>query len=191
MKHPFGLYCYDLDYLLNDCKKLSTFMTRARKQAESNPNYFDPDKYFGDAFEALVESMIVQMGSSPYIQIKDYTPVLENDLGVDGYGYGADGEIHTVQAKARGNSNQSLTANRDHISNFVAHSHAKFGGDSKVKHMTIFTTAKDLHSVTQEMYNNEVKVLGNNELRKLVDNNQMFWTNFRDQLQTRNGEYTG
>ena len=184
MKHYFAHECYSIDELLEGCNKLSTFMTRARKQADANAIYIDPEVYFGNAFEAFVESIIIQMGTTPAIQIKDYSPVLENDLGVDGFGYGPDGEIHTVQAKARGNSNQSLTANRDHISNFVAHSHAKFGGESKVKYMTIFTTAKDLHVVTQEMYNNEVRVIGNSHLRKMVDNNAMFWSNFRDQLQT-------
>ena len=92
------------------------------------------------------------------------------------------GEIHTVQAKARGNTESVLTANKDHISNFVAHSHSKFGGDSKVKYMTIFTTANDLHNVTREMYNDEVRVIGNNDLRKLLDNNDMFWTVFRESL---------
>ena len=114
--------------------------------------------------------------------IRDYQPVLEDDLGVDGFGYGPNGEIHTVQCKARSNNTQLLTANNDHISNFVAHSHSKFGGDSKVKHMTIFTSASDLHHVAQEMYNNEVRVIGYKELRILIDKNDMFWTNFRNSL---------
>ena len=54
----------------------------------------DPDKYFGDGFEAFVESLIAQQGLTKKIMIRDYTPVLEDDLGVDGYGYGPDGEIH-------------------------------------------------------------------------------------------------
>jgi len=182
MIHHFKHTCYDVDALLEGCRKMSTFMSRLRKQANSRPDYFDPDKYFGDGFEALVESLIAQQGLTKKIMIRDYTPILEDDLGVDGFGYGPDGEIHTVQAKARGNTESVLTANKDHISNFVAHSHSKFGGDSKVKYMTIFTTANDLHNVTREMYNDEVRVIGNNDLRKLLDNNDMFWTVFRESL---------
>ncbi len=182
MIHHFKHTCYNVDELLEGCRKISTFMTRLRKQANSRPDYFDPDKYFGDGFEALVESLIAQQGLTKKIMIRDYTPILEDDLGVDGFGYGPDGEIHTVQAKARGNTESVLTANKDHISNFVAHSHSKFGGDSKVKYMTIFTTANDLHNVTREMYNDEVRVIGNNDLRKLLDNNDMFWAVFRESL---------
>lgn len=182
MKHHFKHICYDIDALLSGCSKMSTFMTRLRKQADSRPDYFDPDKYFGDGFEAFVESLIAQQGLTKKIMIRDYEPIMEDDLGVDGFGYGPDGEIHTVQAKARGNTDSVLTANKDHISNFVAHSHSKFGGESKVKYMTVFTTAKDLHNVTHEMYNQEVRVIGWHELRKLVDNNDMFWSVFRDSL---------
>ena len=182
MQHHFKNICYDVDYLFNNTNKLSTFMNRLRNQAESQPDYFDPDKYFGDGFEALVESLIGQFSSDKRIYIRDYSPIMEDDLGVDGYGYGPDGEIHTVQCKARGNTDSVLTANRDHISNFVAHSHSKFGGASKVKYMTIFTTATDLHHVTREMYNNEVRVVGNQELRKLIDKNDMFWKKFRDEI---------
>ena len=185
MIHHFKHTCYNVDELLEGCRKISTFMTRLRKQANGRPDYFDPDKYFGDGFEALVESLISQQGLTKKIMIRDYTPILEDDLGVDGFGYGPDGEIHTVQAQARGNTQSVLTANKDHISNFVAHSHSKFGGDSKVKYMTIFTTANDLHNVTREMYNDEVRVIGNNELRKLLDNNDMFWTVFRESLMNR------
>ena len=182
LKHRFAQICYNVDELLVGCNKLSTFMTRLRKQSRSRIE-FEADTYFGDGFEVFVESLISQLGNSKSIMIRDYEPVQEGDLGVDGYGYGPNGEIHTVQAKARSHTEGVLTANKDHISNFVAHSHSKFGGDSKVKYMTIFTTADDLHHVTREMYNDEVRVLGNMQLRKLVDKNDMFWATFREQMQ--------
>ena len=182
MKHHFKQICYNIDDLFDGVTKIDQFMKKLKKQSFENPDYFDPDKYFGDGLEALVESLIIQQGLTKKIMIKDYTPVLDNDLGVDGFGYGPNGEIHTVQVKARSNPTGSLTANRDHISNFVAHSHSKFGGESKVKYMTIFTTASDLHNVTREMYNNEVRVIGHKELKKLVDGNQFFWDEFRNML---------
>ncbi len=182
MKHPFKQYCYDVDKLIVGVTKLSQFMKRLQSQAQTDPDSFEPNKYYGDGFEALIESLIRQFASDKRIYIRDYVPVIDDDLGVDGYGYGPNGEIHTVQIKARSNPLGVLTANRDHISNFVAHSHSKFGGESKVKWMTIFTTAKDLHEVTREMYNNEVRVLGGSELSRLIDGNEMFWTRFREEL---------
>jgi len=182
LKHPFKDYCYNVDDLFG-ADKLSTFMNKLRKQSYLYPDDIDPDSYFGDGFEALIESLIWQQGRTKKIMIKNYVPVLQDDMGVDGYGYTIDGEIATVQCKARSNSEKSLTANTDHISNFVAHSHSKFGGDSKVKHMVLFTTAKDLHrDVANDMYSGEVTVLGNQEIRILIDNNPMFWETFRDQL---------
>lgn len=187
MKHHFQYTCYNIDWLLDGCYKLSTYMSRLRTQSEKNPDLFDPDKYFGDGFEALIESVILQFGQTKKIMIKDYQPIHEDDLGVDGFGYGPNGEIHTVQIKARSNSQSVLTANKDHISNFVAHSHSRYGGESKVKYMTIFTTAADLHRVAHEMYANEVRVIGNKDIKNLIDNNDMFWTTFRDDLKYGKG----
>ena len=179
MKHHFKHTCYNIDELFKNTKKLSTFMNKLRKQADSQPDMIKPDNYFGHGFEALVEVLIETMGMTPHIQIKDYTPTVENDMGVDGFGYGPNGETHTVQIKARSDADSVLTANKDHISNFVAHSQMKY----KAEFMTIFTTAKTLHEgVSEEMYMGGVRTIGYNELRKLLDNNEMFWTHFRDQL---------
>jgi len=179
MTHPFKTICYDIDQLTNGVTKLSTFMNRLRNQAKTDPDAWDADTYFGMGFEAFTESLINQMGASPYIQLKDYTPVLEDDMGVDGFGYGPDGETHTVQIKARSNNDSVLTANRDHISNFVAHSLLKYGA----KTMTIVTSASGLHDVIHEqMYMGKVRTIGYNDLRRLVDNNAMFWSQFRDAL---------
>ena len=179
MKHHFKYICYDIDELTSGVTKLRTFMSRLRKQAVTDPDAWDPDTYFGLGFEAMVESLINQMGSSPYIQLKDYTPVTKGDMGVDGVGYGPNGETHTVQVKARTNTDSTLTANRDHISNFVAHSLLKYGAET----MTIITTASGLHEViSQDMYQGKVRTIGFEDLRRLVDNNAMFWSQFRDDL---------
>jgi len=179
MIHHFPKICYNADELLNDCNKVSTFIKRLRKQADSNPDYFEPHSYFGDGFEALVETLIKNSPIDPRIYIRDYRPITENDMGVDGFGYGPDGEIHTVQVKARSNPDGVLTANRDHISNFVAHSQMKY----KATHMTIFTTAKDLHEeINEQMYMGSVRTIGYNDLRKLLDKNENFWRIFRDEV---------
>lgn len=179
MEHYFKHICYDIDQLTLGTKKLSQFMTRLRRQANSFPDWFDPDKYFGDGFEALIEVLIMEMGATPFIQIKGYSPITESDMGVDGIGYGPNGEAHTVQVKARGNTESVLTANRDHISNFVAHSLTKYNAQN----MTLFTTAKGLHEkISDDMYMSKVNTIGYAALTKLIDNNLMFWDTFRDQL---------
>ena len=49
--------------------------------------------------------------------------------------------------------------------------------------MTIFTTAKGLgQKIADEMYHGRVRTLGFNELKKLIDNNQAFWDEFRSQM---------
>jgi len=179
MKHHFPKICYDADKLLDSCSKLSTFMRRLREQANSCPDAFDPDSYFGDGFEALVEVLINASPIDKRIYIRDYVPVTQNDMGVDGFGYGPKGEVHTVQVKARSNPEGVLTANRDHISNFVAHSQMKY----KAEKMTIFTTAKTLHEViSNDMYMGFVRTIGYDDMRQLVDKNDNFWRIFRDNI---------
>lgn len=179
MQHSFKNICYSADELLDGVTKLSTFMSKLKAQSTQNPDMHQPDDYFGAGFEALVEVIINQMGTAPFIQLKDYTPVETGDMGVDGFGYGPKGETHTVQVKARSNTDSVLTANRDHISNFVAHSLAKYDAKS----MTIITTAKGLHEVvSSEMYQDKVRVINNEQLRSLLDDNRMFWTVLREQL---------
>jgi hypothetical protein len=185
MKHHFKNICYNKHELLDGCNKLSTFMSRLKKQSHCPHNKWmhEPEKYYGDGFEAFTEVLINLLGATPSIQIKDYSPITEGDMGVDGVGYGPNGEIHTVQVKARSDVNSVLTANKDHISNFVAHSLAKYNA----QHMTIFTTAKGLHEgVSDDMYMGKVRTFGQKELRLLVDNNTMFWQYFRDQLIVNN-----
>ncbi len=63
LKHRFAQICYNLDELLDGCNKLSTFMSRLRKQSRSRIE-FEADSYFGDGFEVLrdvlthIDSMI-------------------------------------------------------------------------------------------------------------------------------------
>jgi hypothetical protein len=182
MIHHFPKICYNANELLDDCNKISTFIGRLRKQADSRPDYFEPHVYFGDGFEAFVETLITSSPIDQRIGIRDYQPTpAEHDMGVDGVGYGPAGEIHTVQAKARSNPNGILTANRDHISNFVAHSGAKYNAIND--NMTIFTTAKDLHQeLNEKMYMGKVRTIGINDLRVLVDRNENFWRIFRDEV---------
>lgn len=191
LTHPFLKTCHDLKSLLSGCNKMSTFCNRLEKQSLLHPNRYDPDKYKGDGFELFVEALIKLSPTDNRIGIGQYKIVEGQDVGVDGSGIGADGKPATVQVKFRSNGEQLLTANGDHLSNFVQASlrAKKFGGfgvdPETTTNMLIITTAKSLHYFTEnEMYGEQVRCIGigggdTEGLRDLVDNNLLFWDAFR------------
>ena len=182
LTHHFKNICYDIPAIFNKCNTLSKFMNNLEVQSQLDPDRFSKEKYVGFGFESLIEMLIKSWYLDPRINIKGYEPILSDDMGVDGIGYGHDGEAHTVQIKYRSNTDQVLTANRDHISNFVAHSLAKYNA----KHMTIFTTANTLMEViANEMYNNKVRTIGFKDLKLFVDGNYLFWEEYRDRMMTQ------
>ena len=179
MKHPFKDVCYDVDALLSGVTKLSTFCSRLEKQGLLYPARFTRDTYVGMGFESFGEILIVNSPIDKRIDAIDYVPITDNDMGVDGGGLNRDDEAHTFQFKYRSFNDKLLTANRDHISNFVAHSLLKYDAKS----MTIITTAKDLHNViATEMYQDQVRTIGYKSLQKLVDGNLQFWKIFQTEL---------
>jgi hypothetical protein len=188
MKHRFKMICPNADKLLKGVDKLSTFMRNIDKLS-TDPAWtsgnWTPDEYKGDALEALVEVLVSLSPIDKRINIVDYRPhnnkVDGQDMGIDGYGISHSGNLHTIQVKYRSNVRKELTANEDHISNFVAKttSSPKF----RDADMTTFTTAKDLYQKTNEgMYHDRVRVLGYKDLTKLVDANIPFWNAFRAEM---------
>lgn len=188
MKHRFKHICPDPVKLLKGVGKLSTFMNRVEKLStdpEWLQNNWTPEEYKGDALEAFTEVLINLSPIDKRVNIVEYRPhdnkVDGQDLGIDGYGLSHNGNLHTIQVKYRSNTQKDLTANEDHISNFVAKttSSPKF----RDADMTIITTAKDLRRQTKEdMYHDRVRVLGYKELRKMVDENLPFWDAFRAEM---------
>lgn len=182
LTHRFKLTAHDLAELLDDCNKLSTFCTRLEKQAVLYPNRYDPDKYKGDGFELFTEALIKLAPYDNRIGIGEYVVVDDQDVGVDGYGLGANGRPATVQVKYRGHPNRLLTGNSDHLTNFTSASFIHYGVNvDDVNNMLVVTTARGLHFFTdQEMFNGKVRCLGQAQLRELVDNNSLFWNAFRE-----------
>jgi len=188
MRHHFKNTCIDKPSLLNNVNTLSKFIRVSRDQADaqaiSHPGMWEPHVYFGDAFEALCEVLINGSKFDKRLNIVKYRPGNPNaDMGIDGVGKTHDNLVHTVQMKARSNTQGFLTANKDHLSNFVANSVMKYG--DKLGMMTIMTSAKGLHHKTlNEMYsgNKKIHVLGYDELRKLIDNNAPFWAQFTKEM---------
>lgn len=187
MTHRFKRICHDREALLEGVSTLSQFMRRLDQQSAIQ-DVEDADSYKGDGFEAFVEVLIKASPIDKRINIVGYKPTTSGDMGVDGAGVCHDGVTpHTVQVKYRSNAQSDLTANRDHISNFVAHSLANTlkyeGPNGERPHMSIFTTAKGLHyKVDSKMYAGRVHTWGYAEIKKMVDGNLAFWERFRREL---------
>lgn len=180
MKHRFKVTCYDSNKLLEGVNTLSKFMRKLIDQSALHPDRWDPETYKGDGFEALVEVLINSSPIDKRINITDYEPVTSSDYGIDGAGKTHSGKPHTIQVKFRSNVYKSLTANQDHISNFVAKSVIDYGNEVE---MTIFTTAKDLNrAVSESMYGDRVRTIGYKELSNLIDKNESFWNIFRKEM---------
>jgi len=184
LEHIFINRSHDLKQLLKDCFKLSTFCSRLEKQSLLYPDRYDPDKYKGDGFELFVEALIKLSPIDNRIGIANYQVGDEtNDKGIDGRGLGIDGKLATVQVKYRSNNTTLLTANKDHLSNFVMSSLFEGVDKDSNTNMLIITTAESLHHFTDnEMFLNKVRCIGYKQLRELVDNNINFWNNFRQLL---------
>lgn len=185
LNHKFINRAHDLNSLLTDCNKLSTFCTRLEKQSLLFPDRYNPDIYKGDGFELFCEALIKLSPIDNRIGISNYFCINETtDTGVDGYGIGIDNKIITVQFKYKSNNISVLTANNDHLSNFVMTSLMKYKVDVETKtNMLIITTADGLHHFTDnEMFLNKVRCIGYKQLRELVDNNLNFWNQFRQLL---------
>ncbi|MFW6311260.1 MAG: hypothetical protein ACOC1K_03390 [Nanoarchaeota archaeon] len=186
LKHSFLHRCHNLDELLDNTNKLSTFINKLEKQSQKFPNRYDPDKYKGDGFELFVEALIKLSPVDNRIGIANYNPIKENeDIGVDGIGIGVDGNPATVQIKYRNNNRIRLSTNLDHLSNFTSASIMKYGVNPNTKNnLLIITTAEGLHHFTdKEMFLGKVRCLGYNQLRELVDNNILFWNAFRELIE--------
>lgn len=154
-------------------------------------NRFDPDKYIGNGFEILVECIIKVMGTHPAIGIVEYEPISKNDNGVDGLGKCVhDMKPSAVQAKYRSNPYDLLSANRDCLSMFFTNSYLHHnveaypgGPKSNPRKMLVITTSNGLANHTnEEVFQNNVRCLGNKWLGKNIDGNLAFWIAFRNTM---------
>ena len=181
LTHRFVNRCYDKRNLLVDCNKLSTFCSRLEQQGASDPDRFPSNEYVGDGFECFGEALIKLSPVDNRLGITDYSVATGQDTGVDGYGLGFNGRPATVQFKYRADGTRLLTANEDHLSNFIAASQNRYGvALNDTMNMLIITTAEGLNFFTEEqMLYKKVRCLGREHLRQLIDNNNAFWEKFR------------
>jgi hypothetical protein len=178
LTHAFKHRCHDLSALLEGCEKLSTFCSRLEKQADFAPDRYDPNTYKGDGFEMFVEALLKLF---PVMWVGQYQPISKGvqDYGVDGFGIAMNGLPATVQCKFRSDSRQ-LLVERD-LAQFAFQSQNRYDVPiTSTTSMWVITTAKDLHYFTKdEMFMKKVQCIGYDQLRTLVDNNVLFWNEFR------------
>jgi hypothetical protein len=185
MRHRFKDTCEDASKLLSGVYKLSTFMTRLNKMAieqEGNGYGWTADEYKGDGFEALIEVMCNCMSADKRLGICNYKPWNEKDMGIDGVGETNEPKSRpvTVQIKYRTDVTSELTT-KDGISNFVAMTTTSDEYRDAV--MVYFTTANGINrSILEDMYNSKPKVFAYKDIKRFIDNNAVFWNQFRSEM---------
>jgi hypothetical protein len=187
LKHTFITKSHGLTELFTDkVNTLNKFMKSLEKQSLIDPLRYNTQDYLGDGFEFFIELLLHLHPVDNRLGVYNYQPVPSSkDKGIDGIGVNIKMEPCAVQIKYRSNTTYILTANVDHLSNFISESMNRqiiydFENSKNYRHF-IFTTAKGLHHYTEsEMYEKHVKCFGYKELRSLVDNNLPFWNKVRE-----------
>jgi hypothetical protein len=176
-----------LTEFFNDICTLKQLIKKINKFSETDFqkfNYPDSEKFKGNIFEIFAEVFFKLYSSHNKIGIYDYQPVNGNqDYGVDGIGTGMDGKPATVQVKFRSNNTTSLTSND--IKQFPFQSIVAYGVEPKTRsNMIVFTTAKNLHWVTDgNVFLGTISTIGYQAISTFVDNNWVFWKNLQDLIQ--------
>ena len=190
LKHTFRL-TGPWENLLKDVDNLEKFIRRIEKYCDSDTAHLSDEtqkekrknKFRGDAFEVFAEFLLKSHPYDRRIGISNYFPAdSSEDYGIDGYGVGTNLRNATIQIKYRGNSDRELTANNDHLTNFLGasqnHATRRVHIDDK-ENMLIITSAKGVNRNTDNnMLHNKVRWLGREELKQFVDNNLPFWNEF-------------
>jgi hypothetical protein len=189
--HPFR-FAGPWDKLLKSVDNLGKFENRIKKYCDEDTQHLTPEeaknkinKFKGDAFEVFVEMLLKTHAYDRRIGICNYEPLHplfgDQDTGVDGKGIGTNNRPATVQIKFRGDDRILLTANKDHLSNFLCASIFKHNVDKDDnENMLVITNAKGLHYFTEtEMLDGKIRCLGRDHRDDLVKNNLPFWDAFR------------
>lgn len=142
--------------------------------------------FVGMAFEVFVEMLLKRHPGGNQTMISNYTPIAahEPDVGVDGTGIGNNGRPAAVQCKFKSSLDGFLTANDDHLCNFVVAANHKYGVlVEDANNLLVVTTAKNIHPKTKtEMLHDKVRCIGIDHLRLLVNNDLPFWQEFTNAM---------
>ena len=183
--HNFKTKSHDLEGLFKGVKTLSHFMRNLEKQSLIDPDRYSTNKYLGDGFEFFIELLLKLHPTDNRLGVYNYSPILENDNGVDGIGININLESSVVQIKYRSNKKSMLTATNDHLANLfsdgmLTHNVTSDNDNPKNFRHFVFTTADGLHFYTdKEMFKHKVKTFGYKDIKNLVDKNLIFWDTLR------------
>jgi len=168
----------DLNKLVDNVTTLNKWMSRVNSMADLlDPIVHNPNKFKGDAFEHLIEVLIINSPVDKRINLKEYSPTEIDAAGIDGIGKAHDGSVHIVQMKYHSDVTHLLDNSHDNIAMFPAVQNVH-----NAKYMTIFTTAKDLHYTLQESFGNQIIVRGYSDLKNLLNDNDAFWELYAESL---------
>lgn len=159
LTHPRRKAIKCWDDLLNDCDKLSCFISRiqkfSKKIAEGKEiDFFDKYgengamAFKGDVTEVFAEYVFLKFG--PTFGVWDYVPFFtdnkeEQDEGVDGAGFTKDGRRIAIQIKF-GNWTESIDYIKRRLRTFHWTSIRKYGvGTTSKDQMFVFTLAHDIN----------------------------------------------
>ena len=185
MEHHFPVWASNIDksILVDKTAKMSTWMRRLEELSESHSIEFDRNDFVGNAFEHLVECIITWCRGDKAINCIDVKPSPIDEPGVDFIGIAHDMvSTHTIQCKYRTDICSTISETQDHIAMFPSTSLTKYGA----KYMTLWTTASDLNRVLDEAWEGQVKTIGYDKMRKLIDDNTAFWNFYSNDLLSRN-----
>jgi superfamily II DNA or RNA helicase len=159
---------------------VNSFTGRVNDLAEKYNLVIESNIFKGHSLELLAEFLIKFNAADNRIGIYDYCPIEgDDDFGADGVGVGENGNPATVQVKFR-RGDWVLTANDDHLTNFVARSQNMNGVRMEdTKNMLIITTGLKVDERTMDnMLYNKVRVLNREALREMLDNRPEWWMKF-------------
>jgi hypothetical protein len=142
-------------------------------------------KVKGDLFEIFAECFLNIFSAHPRIGVYDYRPgPAVDDYGVDGYGVGMDNNPCTVQVKFRQNITSELVL--DDIKNFEGFSYRNYKVPvDTTTNLIFFTNAKGLNFVTEaKVLSGASRTIGNKLIRELVDNNNVFWKELLEMVES-------
>lgn len=170
----FFIHLYDGVSNFRDFRKRLEEVSRDRWEELGYP---DRHKLIGDLFEIFAEIFFMNFSADNRIGVNGYTPVkASEDMGVDGYGKGINGQPVTVQVKWRSSPTHELVS--EELKQFGLQSVLEFNVSRKDKDMIVFTSGAGVHWHTEtRVYKGTIREINGKSISGMIDNNYGFWNN--------------
>jgi len=177
--------------LFGDVQNFSTFTGRMLKVSKRYKEFgYSPKeeegylKMIGDVFEIFAEAFFKVFGADNRIGVYGYTPEKPSkDVGIDGVGKCMKGLPLVVQVKFRAEPNYELKTGD--LRNFQGAAIQLYDVPVKTaNNLVVFTSCSGVHYITKdEVFGGYLRPIGYREIKSLVDNNGVFWTNLWDLIE--------